>query len=110
VLIYKADFITQISTLIHHGKRFPLSRLDVHLLDIGRKSTRKAAPKHNNLIRFRTEASTIRQRKLQLNLQSLPVTILNRILLDSIESILAVVAPKRINELIINDCCRKSTL
>ncbi len=32
MLIYKADFITQVSTLIHHGKRFPLSRLDVHLL------------------------------------------------------------------------------
>jgi hypothetical protein len=80
------------------------------LLDIGRKSTRKAAPKHNNLIRFRTEASTIRQRKLQLNLQSLPVTILNRILLDSIESILAVVAPKRINELIIKKFASHSDL
>jgi hypothetical protein len=109
MLIYEANFVPQISALIHNRKGFPLSSFNVNLLNIWRETTAEATTEHNDLIRLRTEASTVAERELEFDLKGLPVSILNRIFFNGIETVLAIIPSKGINEFIIDHCGRKGT-
>lgn len=101
MLINKANLIPKVATLIHNRQRFPLACLDVDLFNIGRESTAEATSENNYAVRFWAEASAVAKREFQLDLQALPVTVLDTVAFYSIEAVLAVIATKGVYELVV---------
>jgi hypothetical protein len=60
VLIHEAYFVPQISAFVHNRKSLPLTRLDINLFYVGRKTTAKTTTENNDFVRLRAKACTIR--------------------------------------------------
>jgi hypothetical protein len=108
MIVYKTDFVSQISALIHYRESFPLACFHVDLLNIGREATAEAASKYNNFVRLRTKACAITQGKFKLYFQTLPVTILRTVALNCVKTVLAIISTKSKNELVVDYCSRES--
>ncbi len=103
MLVDEANFVSEVAALVHYWQRFPLAGLDVDLFNIGGEATAEAASENNNSVRLRTKASAVAERELQLDLQTLPVAVLDTVAFYSIEAVLAVVATEGVNELVVDD-------
>lgn len=103
MLVNEANFVSEVATLVHNWQRFPLACLDVNLFNIGREATAEAASEDNHSVRLRTKASAVAERELQLDLQTLPVAVLDTVAFYCIEAVLAVITTEGIYELVVDD-------
>ena len=59
MVIYEANFVSEITAFIHYWESLPNACFDVNLLHIGREARAEASTENYYFIWFRTKAGTI---------------------------------------------------